>query len=436
VKDVRDDPEHRRRIVTGVRKFIIILVVLAAVVAGAVVYLVATTPSRNEAIRFPLGAPQRALLAGVPASSESFAFVPAAAGLEAKLRANPITAQAVDDFEQKQSLPPAWLLGRADLLAWKTADGNRYLVHLDPFRALLVKTYVMAGGDLGDRLLLAPPAEPPIEAGELQRILALTDHLPAADALVVQRESGRGAFPPLARPAATSVQVTPVAIVLVSRAAAPTRDSSPAGAISGGLQLAQQPSLQGRLAKSAILSATFAAPPREIGDLNRLFGTKVSTLLENGGSVALYDIDERKLIPRPLGVIAVPDDPPRRAALEGIVSQARQVEALGVRPRTAEARGELVLSFDDSIALYLKDALEPPAAPAGRWALRADPPRLVPALKNLSDNLGFRIAAPRLFRSARDLSRWIGALEKASTIEAADAVDGAEEQLTVRLSAK
>lgn len=405
------------------RKLFLIILIVAALIGGAAVYLIATTPSRSTAIRFPLSDAQRRLLAQVPESAEAFALIPAAAALEPKLRANPVTAQAVDAFEVKQALPRPWMIGGADLLAWRTRDGNRYLVHLDPFRAFLVRTYMMIGGDIGDRVLINVAPEGPIDAGELQQIVALTNKLPPADALVVQRASSRGAFPPIARPAVTAVSITPQDITLVSRAA--RENAEPPGAV-----------VAAHFPKSAVLAASFGNPPRVVEDLNRLFGAHVSTLLEGGGSVFIYDVDDRKLLPRPIGVIAVPDDPARRAARDAIVNQANKLEALGVRPRTAEHGGELLLAFDDSIDTYIKDAQEPPRWPANGWSLRGDPQRLVPILKGLSGNVGLRIAAPRLFRSARDLGHWIDALQQASAIEAAASSDGAEEQLNVRIATK
>ena len=71
-----------------------------------------------------------------------------------------------------------------------------------------------------------------------------------------------------------------------------------------------------------------------------------------------------------------------------------------------------------------------------QWALRIDPARLVPVLQDVGDNIGLRIAAPRTYRAARDLRRWIGALEKASSIEAGASASGGIEELRVQIAAK
>jgi hypothetical protein len=261
-----------------------------------------------------------------------------------------------------------------------------------------------------------------MDAAERDAIVNLTDGLPPGDALVVQRAESRGAFPPIARPAVTSVSVTTDAIDLTSRAQSTSTN--------------YKPPTTNRFPRGALMTATFVQPPRMIDDLNRLFGTKVSPLLANGGTIAIYDVDARKLLPRPLGVIAVPADDTRRAAMAVLLDRAKLAEAVGIQTRTAEKDGQLLLSFDDSIDTYLKDAFEPALWPASRWALRMDAQRMAPIARALSESLGLRVASPRLFRSARDLDRWIGGLERASTIEAADSDEGAYEVLKVRIAAK
>jgi len=66
--------------------------------------------------------------------------------------------------------------------------------------------------------------------------------------------------------------------------------------------------------------------------------------------------------------------------------------------------------------------------------VRADPAKLVPILSQLSENLGLRIAAPRVFRGARDADRWMSALGHAGAIDVVDSTDGAAEQLSVEIA--
>src|SRR5882757_8228402 len=132
------------------RKLRIIVAILIALVLAMVIYLMATTPKTSAGVRFPLTGAQRALVAAVPESAESFALIPTAAALDARLRENPVSSEAVDHWERSHSLPSPWMIGGADLLAWRDAESTRYLVRLDPIRAAIVRTYMMIGGDIGD----------------------------------------------------------------------------------------------------------------------------------------------------------------------------------------------------------------------------------------------------------------------------------------------
>jgi len=407
------------------RKLTIIAAVVLALVAAVIIYLVATTPKTSAGIRFPLTGAQRDLVASVPESAQSFALIPTAAALDSKLRANPVTAGAVENWEKMHSLPSPWMVGRADLLAWRDASTTRYLIRLDPIRAFVVRTYMMLGGDIGETLLINAPSTQPINSADLAQILSLSEKLPPGDAFVVQRRGSRGAFPPIARPAVTSLSVTPDDILFTSRAQRDLEEPVTA-----------QSTQPAHFPHNALITATFATMPRVVEDLNRVFGTRVSSLVENGGTIAVYDIDTHKFLPRPMGVIAVPDDPPRRAAFDEFVAKVKQGESLGIHIQTAEHGGALLLSFDDSINPYINDAMESGRWPAGKWAVRADPRRLVPILSRLGDSIGLRIAAPRFYRSARDLGHWIEALQGATVLEAADSEDASAEELKVRISAK
>src|SRR5205823_12930805 len=137
-----------------------------------------------------------------------------------------------------------------------------------------------------------------------------------------KRESGRGAFPPIPRPAVSSVVVAPEAIRIVSRAASSEPPSPP---------------LLASFRKTAMLSATFTSPPRLVEDLNRLLGVKVAALLGGGGAIALYDVEVGKLLPRPIGVFAVPGE--RRADFNHVVHMAPPGQAPRSEGHTAEPRG-------------------------------------------------------------------------------------------------
>jgi hypothetical protein len=402
------------------RKLATSIMALATLVAGVVAYFVVTTPSTSAGVRFPLSAAQRAWIASVPASAESFAFVPAAAAIDAKLRTNPITLAPLEDWESHQTLPSPWMIGRGDLLAWREGKQTRYFVRLDPVRALVVRLVLMIRGDPGTNLLLNAPGGETLPADEVTRIAALAETLPNGDALVVQRGSHR-AFPPIGRPAVTSVQITATDVVLTCHAAVEA-GSPPAAPLT-----AQFP-------RGAMLTYVFSSPPRALNDLNRLLGSRVADLLDGGGQLSIYDVDLRKLLPRPLGVIALPAGESHRAALDAFLRGVAPAEGMGVHARTAERNGQLVLSFDDSIDTYIKDATDAASWPAARWAVRMDPHRLVPVVDDLRDNIGLRLAAPHVSESVRDLDRWSGGLREAGRIDGVDAVKGQVEELQVRIS--
>jgi hypothetical protein len=385
------------------RSLAIFVVILLIILGAVALFLVATTPRQSTPLRI---APS--LIQQIPASAESFAIIPTAAALDAKLHANPITRVALEKWRANQPLPQPWMIGGADLVAWKNGGTTRYFLHLDSFRAMVVRMF-------GHGSMVTLPAEQPLDSASVAEIADLAARLPPGDALVVQRESARGAYPPIGRPAVTSVSVTPTEIRLTSVAAG----FSPP---EGGLKAAPTP----HFPRSAMLSAAFSSPPRLLRDLDRIFGAKISDIFTDGGLVCVYDVDLRKLLPRPLGVIAVPDDRKRRAT----------VDSLGNFVRTGAKDGMLLLSFDHSIEQYQKDVFDQPTSVGNQWTMRIDPPRLVPVLNDLGQNLGLRIAAPRLFRSARDLDQWISGLEQAKVIEASDSADSGAETLQVQIAAK
>jgi hypothetical protein len=140
--------------------------------------------------------------------------------------------------------------------------------------------------------------------------------------------------------------------------------------------------------------------------------------------LCIYNVDTRKFLPRPFAVLVVPDTPARRAEVGSIAN-------------TASKDGNLLVSFDrDSIGQYQKDVFEPAAMAGNAWTGRIDPVRLVPILNDLRNNVGLRLLAPRLYRSARDLEGWISGLEQAKVIDASDSVDASGETLQVRIASK
>lgn len=405
------------------RRLLTILLVLALIGAAIAAFLILTTPKSGTTVRYPLSEAHVALLMRVPASADSFALIPTAPQLHAKLRTNPVTREAVETWTAEQHLPPSWALGGADIVAWKNDKKTSYAIRVDAFRAFLLRVWLMASSSVDARwdgrvFVINATSERTLSASELEPILRLAAKLPEGDVFVVQRESARGAFPPTSRPAVSSVRITPQEIVSVTRA----RSGSAAEAAGGP----QRP-----FPKGALLSVTFSSPPRILDDVRRLLRADIGGLVANGGMIALYDVDTGTLLPKPEGVVVVPASPASRVAAQDL---ARIAELIG---ETRDTGTELLISFDrSSVGLYSKDAFEPAAWPANRWSLRLDPVRMVPILERLGDSTGLRIAAPRIHRAARDLRRWIRYLEAASRIEAADSAEGGVEELRVRITSK
>ncbi|HUR80092.1 MAG TPA: hypothetical protein VM733_04970 [Thermoanaerobaculia bacterium] len=399
------------------RTFIIILCIVVAVILAVAVYLVATTPSDAAPLHFPLTAAQQTLLGHVPRDAEAYGLVAAPVVVLEKLKANPVTSTAVTQWTDEHSLPPAAMLGRADAVVWKSGKTTAYAVRFDPIRALIARAWTMftPAQTTWDGRVLIINGTSGAAGFSPSEDLQLASGLPDGDVFVVQRQESRGAYPPIGRPAVSSVRVAGDHLDLVSRARTNEGD---------GLK----PVLRVDLPKSAMLSVSFTDPPRVLGDLERLIAADVDALIGDGGMVAVYGVDNGTFLPRPYAAVVVPADDASRA------TAARYGNVIS---ETREANGELVMAFDrNSASQYLKDAKAPVPWPANRWALRMDPVRVIPVLRKIGDNPALRFATPRLHRGARDLRRWMGALEQAKAIDAAASVTGGVEELRVRVASK
>jgi hypothetical protein len=407
-----------------VKKFLLVLLVVALIAGALAFYLEATTPRTSAGVRFPLTPKQRELLASVPTSAEAFALIPTAAAFREKLFSNPITRSTMDQWAETQQLPRSWMLGDADLVAWSAGKRIAFAIHLDPLRVALVRIYLMMGSGLdarvtGDTLLINAVAGEPLGPARLDQVLALTNGLEPADVIVVQQAASRGAFPPVGRPAVTTVKLGTDDVNVISRS------------VSEGAPPAAPPSMRPRFPRGALMVATFREPPRIVSDLDRLLITRVSHLLDDGGSIVLYDVNTGTLLPRPNGLMIAKGTPENRETVERIRSS---VELFG---EIHDAGDQLLVSFDKtSLIAFSTDTLVDAQWPSNDWSARVDPKRAVPLLEKLGDNTGLRLVAPRLYRAARDLRRWIESLSDAESIEAAHSFTGSTEELRVRITSK
>jgi hypothetical protein len=318
------------------------------------------------------------------------------------------------------------MIGGADLAVWRAGKGTSYAIHLDPIRAALVRIYLMFGSGVeaqvnGGTFLINASAGEPLGEQRLNEFLAQASGLDPGDALVFQQSSSRGTFPPIGRPAVTTIRIGEKNIDLHSRAVA---EGTPAPAA----PLVNQ---RVRFPMHALVAATFTNPPRIISDLDRLFLARISHFLDDGGSVALYDVNAGTLLPRPDGIIVANATPENR---ETAAKVADAVRAFG---EIRESGDQILISLDrDSMQSYATDVFAEGSWPANDWAVRVDPRRAVPILQKLGDSTGLRLAAPRIYRSARDLRNWIGALSTAESVEAAHSLSGNMEELRVRIASK
>jgi hypothetical protein len=403
------------------RTLLVFLLILAIGAGAIALYLFATTPKESAGVTFPLTPEQRSLLARVPAGADAFALIPSAGLLSTKLEANPVTRGPFERWTETQQIPGPWMLGGADVVAWRDGKRTSYAIRLDTVRAFLVRIWMMWSNDVdaqwdGTAFVINGAGGARIQQNAIDAITELAAGLPPGDLFAVQLNRDRGAFPPIGRPAVTSVKITAAEIVTVSRAK--------------GESLGQAP-VNARFPTGAMFAVTFAEPPRILGDVGRILGTNLTTLVSGGGAIALYDIDTGTFLPRPKGVIAVPSTPERRAAMEDVI---RAAELVGDHRDTGQ---ELLVAFDrTSLPLYLKDASIPASWPVTGWAVRLDPAKLVPVLEKLGDSTALRIASPRLHRGARDLRRWISALENAQSVEAGTSSADGTEELRVRIASK
>ena len=387
------------------RVLALLLLFLFACAGATAIYLFATTPSKPRGVQSPLTGPQRRLLGVVPPDAEMYALIPTAAAVYRELEANPITRDTVREFAKERRLPKPWMLGAGDLVMWRANGQTGVAVHLDPVRSFLARA---SGANLtivGDE---APAAAEPTELR----------FLPPGDALVEQRTSSRGAFPPIGRPALSTVSVDAAEISIVSRAPGETGSTAAAPA-------------KPQLPADALLGVWFSEAPRVLNELDRILLARLSPLIRGGGSLVLYDVNAGTLLPRPRGLLVVPENEDTRAAADGVRSAA---ELIG---EVRTTNGRIHISFDDaSLGRYEAGTAAALPFEATEWAVRIDVQRLLPILHRLGENTGLRLASPRIYRSARDLRRWIDVLAPARTIEAALARERESEVLRVRVESK
>src|SRR5687768_2657850 len=133
------------------RRLLTILLVFALIGAAIAAFLILTTPKSGTTVRYPLSDAHVALLMRVPASADSFALIPTAPQLHARLRTNPVTREAVETWTAEQHLPPPWALGGADIVAWKNGKKTSYAIRVDGIRAFMLRAWLMISTNVDAR---------------------------------------------------------------------------------------------------------------------------------------------------------------------------------------------------------------------------------------------------------------------------------------------
>ena len=111
---------------------------------AAAIYLVVTTPKSAAPIRFPLTAvASRSCSRTFPPRPIRSRSIPSAALLHGKLLANPVTREPILQWTHEHELPRPWMLGGADSRSGSAARSRATPCALDPFRALLVRTWLL-----------------------------------------------------------------------------------------------------------------------------------------------------------------------------------------------------------------------------------------------------------------------------------------------------
>jgi hypothetical protein len=435
------------------KRTLLVVGIAAAAIAVVAIYLVATVPTTVTPVAAPFGGAAAALLAQVPAGATDIAYARRASALYREALADPIAGPPLRQWSDRAGLTHLpLLLGSSDAVLWRSADGGfGFAARPDLMRRMLLHLYLSVSGrddlSMENGALVMNAGEAGASATPVvSELESLAAGLPPADLMVLQREGSRGAFPPIGRPAMTAIRLTGGSILLDSRSRAGSGEPD----VQAALPFAPP--------AGAMLSIAMARPPRLAGELNRLFATRVTPLLDQGGMLVVYDVDARSLVPRPVGLVVLRADDAHRAALSAFVGSLASMagaaaavskrrvgtvevesrDAYGMRVETAETRSELLLSFDrSSIDRYL-------AAPARRavdlapavWTAEVIPSIAAPVVGRLSHSPGFRILAPKLYRAAADLERWMVALQGASGVDVQKDLAGGQQRLRVTIRAK
>ena len=265
------------------------------------------------------------------------------------------------------------------------------------------------------------------------------------EAFLVQHE-GKDRFPPVGRPSVTAVSVRGDEIALLARGriGQSAMLSSSAGAFEAP--------------RDAMFSIVFWQPHDALEDLDRFLPLNLHDLARRGTMLSIYDVEGGRLLPRPRGLIVVPETQESTEAVGALFNTAafrelgdtpvtsREVggvkidraRRLGAEIEVARVGGKLLIGLDGtSIEKYLSaQRFTLSSGGAIAWSAVASASRLRPVLDDLKDEKSLKFLAPRMHRSVRQMASFVQLLPPEAEVTANKRVTPSAEEVEVILKTK
>jgi hypothetical protein len=423
------------------RKGCLVLAIVLAIPIVAAVWLVSGMVGTPRLVTLEAGDERGRMLALAPDDTDVF-ILPEFGRLQNAIRRNPFSRQLLARETEARNLRMAGiLLGSSDLVVWRENQAIVFATNARGARRWLLQ--------MSARFGLVPPMR---EEGEF--LLSGTGGTSGAGPVsqpgppleghffIVHRVTGEEErYPPLPRPAVSAVTVDRRRFSVISQAEAVEAAALPA--LPATLQLPAD----------AMLSIAFWQPNEAVRELDRFLPLNLYRLSSNGALLTIYELRRGKLLPRPEGFIALPENEETREAVGSLFNvssfdellggggpvETRQVAGtridratrLGATVEAARLDESILVGFDESsLERFLSGAREEvQLRPGTVWKIRGDPRLLVPELRRIEGDRAIRFVAPRVIRSVRQLLGVLQYAEQARTMEATRLREGRIERL-------
>jgi hypothetical protein len=425
------------------RKGCLVLAIVLAIPILAALWLVSGILGTPRLVTLDPGDERGRMLALAPDGTDVF-ILPEFGRLQNAIRRNPFSRQLLARETEARNLRMAGvLLGGSDVVVWRENQSIVFATNARGGRRWLLQTssrfgLVPAMREEGEFLVSGPGgtsgAGPVSQPGP-----PLEGHFFIVHRVTGEEEEER--YPPLPRPAISAVTVEKRRFSVVSQAEA--------------LEAASLPALPAtmQLPSDAMLSIAFWQPNEAVRELDRFLPLNLYRLSSNGALLSIYELRRGKLLPRPEGFIALPENEETREAVGSLFNvssfdellggggpvESRQVAGtrvdrarrLGSTVEAARFDDSILVGFDDSsLERFLSGAREEvQLRPGTLWQIRGDPRLLVPELRRIEGDRAIRFVAPRVIRSVRQLLGVLQYAERAHTMEAVRLREGRIERL-------